>query len=104
MGVFARILRYFHGKRAEQTPNGWRLPEWDAEGDSLDKGKFEETAESILFYIDCPCQCGRAIRMVLTPAKPNKQYDIPEIGNKFWQQLVGENGLEAAIEYLHENA
>ena len=42
--------------------------------------------------------------MVLTPAKPNKQYDIPEIGNKFWQQLVGENGLEAAIEYLHENA
>ena len=103
MRVIARILQYFRENRTYRTPIDWNPPERD-EGDSPDKGKIDEEAPSILFFIDCPCQCGRAIRMALTPAKPDKEYDIPEIGNKFWQQLVDENGLEGAIEYLHENA
>lgn len=102
MRVISRILKYFRGKQSHQT-NDWS-PQGLEDSESPDKGKSTEEDKGIIFYIDCPCKCGRAIRMVLTPAKPDKKYDIPEIGNKFWQQLVGENGLEAAIEYLHENA
>lgn len=103
MKVIAKILQYFRGNRTHETLEDWNPPPRD-EGDFPDKGKIDDEAASILFFIDCPCQCGRAIRMALTPAKPDKDYDIPEIGNKFWQQLVDENGLEAAIEYLHDNA
>jgi len=103
MKVITKILKYFRGNKTYQEPTNWEPPRRE-EGNSPDKGKTDEEAPSILFYIDCPCQCGRAIRMALTPAKPDKDYDIPVIGNKFWQQLVDENGLEAAIEYLHENA
>jgi hypothetical protein len=72
--------------------------------ESPGKEKFTGDKKGILFYIDCPCNCGRAIRMVLPSAKPVEDYNIPKIGNKFWQRLVNEKGLEEAIEFLHENA
>lgn len=103
MRVVSRILRYFRKKDACSAPNDWGS-KWPDDHESPDTGRASSAAESILFYLDCPCGCGRSVRMVLSPARPGKQYDIPKIGNKFWRQLVDENGLEAAIEYLHENA
>ena len=104
MRVLTKILRFFRGNRTNQPSKDWTPPTRNERDSAGDKGKFEGPAESILFFIDCPCECGRAIRIALTPARPDKEYDIPAIGNKFWQQLVDEYGLEAAIEYLHENA
>jgi len=99
MGVISKIVQYFRGTRALGNSNRSSHPSIPTEDKDQPQG-----AENILFYIDCPCDCGRSIRMVLSPVKPNKQYDIPGIGNKFWRQLVDRNGLEAAVEYLHENA
>lgn len=104
MGAFSRILQFFHGNKTHQKTNDWYLPERDDKGQSPDKGLSGDEEESILFFIDCPCSCGRAIRLALPSEKPDINYDIPKIGNKFWQQLVSENGLEGAIEFLHENA
>ena len=50
------------------------------------------------FYIICPCNCGRALPIEYSPFAN----DIPEFGNKIWQHLVHERGLEGAIQYLHE--
>ncbi len=52
------------------------------------------------FYIVCPCNCGRALPIEYSPFAN----DIPEFGNKIWQHLVHERGLEGAIQYLHEKA
>ncbi|MEE9241456.1 MAG: hypothetical protein V3U53_09755 [bacterium] len=61
-------------------------------------------AEEILFYIVCPCNCGRAIKVEVYPVPGHEDHikDVEEVGNNIWQHLVGEYGLEGAIQYLHE--
>ncbi len=55
--------------------------------------------ENAFLYIVCPCNCGRALAVEYT----SHSGDVSEFGNKIWRQLACENGLEGAIEYLHEN-
>ncbi len=55
-------------------------------------------ANEAFFYIVCPCNCGRALPIEYSPFAN----DVPEFGNKIWQHLAHEKGLEGAIEYLHE--
>ncbi len=64
--------------------------------------------EEILFYIICPCNCGRAIELKIEdiPAHSHEKaaQEIPEIGIRIWQGLVDAKGLEGAIQFLHERA
>ena len=66
------------------------------------KKKPRSNAASALFYIECPCHCGRALPIEYTPRA--NRIDINQFGNKIWTRLVSENGFEGAIEFLHENA
>ena len=71
-----------------------------------EKGEFEPMSEEILFYIICPCNCGRAIELKIEdfPAHSHEKVvqGIPETGNRIWQCLVDAKGLEGAIQFLHE--
>lgn len=60
--------------------------------------------EEILFYIECPCNCGRAVKVEVYPVPGYEDHvkDIQEVGNSIWQHLVNEHGMEGAIQYLHE--
>ena len=58
-----------------------------------------EPTEERLLYIICPCNCGRAVPLTCT----SYSGDISELANQIWQQLASENGLEGAIEFLHES-
>lgn len=66
----------------------------------IQQGKelLKPMAEEAFFFIICPCNCGRALPIEYSPFAN----DIPEFGNKIWQYLVDDKGLEGAVQYLHE--
>lgn len=58
----------------------------------------------VLLYLECPCNCGRAFKVdvIHKPGAEDFVRNVEEVGNKVWQFLVNENGLEGAIQFLHE--
>ncbi len=68
--------------------------------DNEKKSTSEPTGKGATFYIVCPCECGRAYPVKYTPGSS----DVSELGNKLWQNMASEKGLEGAIEFLHVNA
>ena len=58
----------------------------------------------VLLYLECPCNCGRAFKVdvIQKPGAEDFVRNVEEVGNKVWQFLVNENGLEGAIQFLHE--
>ncbi len=63
-----------------------------------EKNEASEPTEEMLFYIVYPCNCGRAAPFTCTSFTG----DISELANQVWQRTASENGLEGAIEFLHE--
>ncbi len=58
-----------------------------------------DPTEEMLFYIVCPCNCGRAVPLTCTSYSGY----ISELANQVWQRVVSEKGLESAIEFIHES-
>ena len=58
----------------------------------------------VLLYLECPCNCGRVVKIDVMPEPGAEEFvrDIEKVGNKIWQTLVNEKGLEGAIQFLHE--
>jgi hypothetical protein len=63
-----------------------------------EKNGASEPTEEVLFYIVCPCNCGRAAPFTCA-SYPG---DISKLAKQVWQRIAGEEGLEGAIEFLHE--
>ncbi len=58
-----------------------------------------DPTEEMLFYIVCPCNCGRAVPFMCTSCSG----DISELANQIWKKTTNAKGLEGTIEFLHES-